>query len=29
MIFLAVKGRLVQIETGYGVDGILPDGLPG
>jgi uncharacterized protein len=29
LIFLAVKERRVRIETGYGVEGILPDGLAG
>ncbi len=29
LIFLAVKERQVRIETGYGVEGILPDGLVG
>jgi len=29
LIFLAVKERRVRIETGYGVEGILPDGLTG
>jgi len=29
LIFLAVKERRVRIETGYGVEGILPDGLVG
>jgi uncharacterized protein len=29
LIFLAVKERRVQIETGYGVEGILPDGRVG
>lgn len=29
LIFLAVKERRVRIETGYGVEGILPDGLSG
>src|SRR5512137_1151676 len=29
LIFLAVKERKVRIETGYGVEGILPDGLTG
>lgn len=29
LIFLAVKERHVRIETGYGVEGILPDGLTG
>jgi len=29
LIFLAVKERKVRIETGYGVEGILPDGLIG
>lgn len=29
LIFLAVKERKVRIETGYGVEGILPDGLAG
>jgi uncharacterized protein len=29
LIFLAVKERNVRIETGYGVEGILPDGLVG
>lgn len=29
LIFLAVKERKVRIETGYGVEGILPDGLVG
>ena len=29
LIFLAVKERQVRIETGYGVEGILPDGLTG
>lgn len=29
LIFLAVKERKVWIETGYGVEGILPDGLVG
>lgn len=29
LIFLAVKERQVRIETGYGVEGILPDGLAG
>jgi len=27
LIFLAVKERKIRIETGYGVEGILPDGL--
>lgn len=29
LIFLALKERRIQIETGYGVEGILPDGLVG
>ena len=29
LIFVAVKERKVRIETGYGVEGILPDGLVG
>jgi len=29
LIFLAIKERKVRIETGYGVEGILPDGLVG
>ncbi|MBM4312622.1 MAG: TPM domain-containing protein [Deltaproteobacteria bacterium] len=29
LIFLALKERQVRIETGYGVEGILPDGLVG
>jgi len=29
LIFLAVKERKLRIETGYGVEGILPDGLTG
>jgi uncharacterized protein len=29
LIFLAVKERKIRIETGYGVEGILPDGLVG
>ncbi|MFZ4439626.1 MAG: TPM domain-containing protein, partial [Syntrophales bacterium] len=29
LIFLAVKEKRVRIETGYGVEGILPDGLVG
>lgn len=29
LIFFAVKERRVRIETGYGVEGILPDGLAG
>ncbi len=29
LIFLALNERRVQIETGYGVEGILPDGLVG
>lgn len=29
LILLAVKERQVRIETGYGVEGILPDGLAG
>jgi uncharacterized protein len=29
LIFLTVKKRQVRIETGYGVEGILPDGLVG
>ena len=29
LIFLAVQERRVRIETGYGVEGILPDGLTG
>jgi uncharacterized protein len=29
LIILAVKERRVRIETGYGVEGILPDGLAG
>lgn len=29
LIFLAVKERQIRIETGYGVEGILPDGLVG
>jgi uncharacterized protein len=29
LIFLALKERKVRIETGYGVEGILPDGLVG
>jgi uncharacterized protein len=29
MIFLALKERRIRIETGYGVEGILPDGLVG
>ncbi|MBN1381166.1 MAG: TPM domain-containing protein [Deltaproteobacteria bacterium] len=29
LIFLAVKERKIRIEVGYGVEGILPDGLAG
>lgn len=29
LIFLALKERRVRIETGYGVEGVLPDGLVG
>jgi uncharacterized protein len=29
LIFLAVSERRIRIETGYGVEGILPDGLVG
>lgn len=29
LIFLTVKERKIRIETGYGVEGILPDGLVG
>ena len=29
LIFLTVKERQIRIETGYGVEGILPDGLVG
>ena len=29
LLFLALKERKVRIETGYGVEGILPDGLTG
>ena len=29
LIFLATKERKIRIETGYGVEGILPDGLTG
>ncbi|MFB3924859.1 MAG: YgcG family protein [Syntrophales bacterium] len=29
LIFLSVKERKIRIETGYGVEGILPDGLVG
>jgi uncharacterized protein len=29
LIFLAVKERQIRVETGYGVEGILPDGLVG
>ncbi|MEI6128355.1 MAG: TPM domain-containing protein, partial [Pseudomonadota bacterium] len=29
LIFLALEERKVRIETGYGVEGILPDGLAG
>ncbi len=29
LIFLAMKERKIRIETGYGVEGILPDGLVG
>ncbi|MBW2637070.1 MAG: TPM domain-containing protein, partial [Deltaproteobacteria bacterium] len=29
LIILAVKERRIRIETGYGVEGILPDGLVG
>lgn len=29
LIFLAVKERIIRIETGYGVEGVLPDGLIG
>ncbi|MDA8123758.1 MAG: TPM domain-containing protein [Deltaproteobacteria bacterium] len=29
LLFLALKERRVRIETGYGVEGILPDGLTG
>jgi uncharacterized protein len=29
LIFLAAKERQVRIETGYGVEGIIPDGLAG
>ena len=29
LIFLALKERKIQIETGYGVEGVLPDGLVG
>jgi uncharacterized protein len=29
LVFLALKERKIRIETGYGVEGILPDGLVG
>ncbi len=29
LIFLTIKERRIRIETGYGVEGILPDGLTG
>ena len=29
LIFLAVKEKKIRIETGYGVEGVLPDGLVG
>jgi uncharacterized protein len=29
LIFLAVKERKIRVETGYGVEGILPDGVVG
>ena len=29
LIFLTIKERKIRIETGYGVEGILPDGLTG
>lgn len=29
LIFLAVKERKIRVETGYGVEGVLPDGLVG
>ncbi|MBN1664782.1 MAG: TPM domain-containing protein [Deltaproteobacteria bacterium] len=29
LIFLAIRERKIRIETGYGVEGILPDGLTG
>ena len=29
LIFLAIKERKIRIETGYGVEGVLPDGLVG
>jgi uncharacterized protein len=29
LLFLAVKERRVRIETGYGLEGVLPDGLAG
>jgi uncharacterized protein len=29
LIFLTKKERKIRIETGYGVEGILPDGLVG
>ncbi|MBN2126659.1 MAG: TPM domain-containing protein [Deltaproteobacteria bacterium] len=29
LVFVAVKERKMRIETGYGVEGILPDGLAG
>lgn len=29
LIFLAVKERKIRIETGYGLEGVLPDGLVG
>ncbi|MDY6973785.1 MAG: TPM domain-containing protein, partial [Thermodesulfobacteriota bacterium] len=29
LIFITVKERKMRIETGYGVEGILPDGLAG
>ena len=29
LIFVTIKERKMRIETGYGVEGILPDGLAG
>jgi uncharacterized protein len=29
LVFLTIKERRIRIETGYGVEGILPDGLTG
>lgn len=29
LIFLALKERQIRIETGYGVEGIIPDGMAG